>query len=74
MEAKEKAKELVQSFIEIMPNLQNQTGLAIMLYGKLCAIMLCQQMINEILDNYDTLHAMDRIIHYKNVKTEINNL
>lgn len=39
--------------------------------AKQCAIICVDQMIREISDNYDTLHAADRIRFYQSVKIEI---
>jgi hypothetical protein len=74
MTPKEKARELVDKMFLQIPSVYDPTNLPHYPIAKQCALIHCQEMINEISDNYDTLHAMDRIIHYENVKTEINNL
>jgi hypothetical protein len=47
MTAKEKAKELIDLYIEIMPHLHNQTGQKIKDHAKECALIAVEQILNE---------------------------
>lgn len=63
---KEKAKELVDSFIEIMPPLHNQTGKTIMDHAIKCALIA----VDEIIKNS---HISGVVEYWKEVKQELLN-
>jgi len=41
---------------------------------KECALIVIDEILKEIHDNYDTLHASDRKIYWNEVKDEINKI
>jgi hypothetical protein len=65
---KQKAVQLVIQYDELL------TYLEIKAKAKECAIMLVNAIKEETEDNYDTLHAMDRLFYWTEVIAEIGQL
>ena len=84
MEAKEKAKELVDSYIDIMPPLAHQTWYTIMDFAKKCALVAVDEILNELQSysdlksyisiNDEYLSVINVINYWNHVKSEINKL
>ncbi len=72
MTPKEKARELFYNFLAPVDELNKYP----MCYdtAKICAIIAVLYIIDEINDNYDTLHSSDRKLFWEEVKKEINKL
>jgi hypothetical protein len=70
MTEKEKAKELIQKYIDIMPMLRTQTGRAIMDHAKECALITVDEIkkIGWNLPHYDNVTGLE---YWQNVKSEI---
>lgn len=62
----EKAKELVDSFIDIMPCLVNQTAESIISYAKQCALIAVDEILNTCVESV--------IYYYQDVKSEIEKI
>jgi len=75
---KEFAKDLVDSYIEIMPPLANQTGNSIMAFAKECALKFAEEMLQEC-TNLDEklvnwLYKSEKVVFWQSVKSEIEQL
>ena len=74
MEAKEKAKELVDSYIDIMPPLAHQTWYTIMDFAKKCALISIANCLT-LANLMDGGFSFEKEIEFLNeVKSEINKL
>lgn len=70
MTPKEKAKELFDKMnMIIYTDQDNWKSQCIR-----CALNAVNEIIIEITDNYDSLHAIDQALYWQQVKTEIKNL
>lgn len=70
MTPKEKAKELFDKMdMIIYTDQDNWKSQCIR-----CALIAVDEIIIEITDNYDSLHAIDRASYWQQVKTEIEKL
>jgi hypothetical protein len=70
MTEKEKAQELIQKYIDIMPMLHTQIGRAIMDHAKECALITVDEIIKIgwNLPHYDNVTGLE---YWQNVKSEI---
>ena len=77
MNPKEKAKELIDNYIEIMPSLEKQTSYAIKEHAKRCSMMLSVESIMGILSiigsesHMWTSHEKETILFWESVKKEL---
>ncbi len=71
MNAKEKAQELIQKYIDIMPSLAHQTGHSIIENAKKCALIAVDEIlkIGWNLPHYDNVTGLQ---YWQNVKSEIS--
>lgn len=65
---KQKAVQLVIQYDELLTYLESKAK------AKECAIMVVNAIKEETADNYDTLHAMDRLFYWTEVISEIGQL
>jgi hypothetical protein len=69
MTPKEKAKELILKYYFVYVS-----GYTSIHEVKRAALIVVDEIYNEIDDNYDTLHSSDRKQYWQEVKTEIEKL
>jgi HD superfamily phosphodiesterase len=74
MEAKEKAKQLVQRYVDIMPMLYNQTGDQILKHAKQCALIAVDEIIKATNNMWDSIDHLAINDYWQEVKQEINSL
>ena len=70
MNAKEKAKELINNYIDIMPCLKHQTGNTIKYHAINCSVILCTEIIEGINKSDMTRSDIEKIIFWQDVKKE----
>jgi hypothetical protein len=74
----EKAKQLIERFYLSLPNNGSFSGINNVgdrwEEGIKCALIAVHEIIKEISDNYDTLHAVDRVEYFEQVKQEIGKI
>jgi len=71
MNPKEKAKELVERYINIMPNLLNQTGEEIIKHAKQCALIAVAEILKQVADTNKKTEGSN---YWSFVKEEITKL
>lgn len=72
MTAKEKAKDLILKYIDIMPILSNQTVNLIKSHAKECALIAVDELINE--QTMWQNGQIDPVKYWQEVKSEIEKL
>jgi len=66
--SKQKAVQLVIQYDELLTYLESKAK------AKECAIMVANAIKEETVDNYDTIHSMDRLSYWTEVIAEIGQL
>jgi hypothetical protein len=72
MTPKEKAEELYRKYWVYFT--YEQSVNSIFKHAKECAIIVVDEILLEIDDNYDSMHSSDRKLYWQEVKQEIENL
>jgi hypothetical protein len=74
MTDKEKAKEIIDKYIDIMPNLENQTGVTILRHAIECAVVAVDEIISELNSvafNYELDFNKTLLFYWQEVKQEL---